>query len=74
MEIFVKSYPTLTSLQSTKDMLNGASTSAPLAPTFQSVLDEEALNEQGQALGWVKRKHLVTPFRMGLSVRASRAT
>jgi hypothetical protein len=45
-----------------------------LAHKFQSVLDEEFLNERGQALGWVKRKRLVTPFRMGLSVMASMAT
>jgi hypothetical protein len=45
-----------------------------MANKFQSVLDEEVLNERGQALGWVKRKRLVAPFRMGLSVIASMAT
>jgi hypothetical protein len=45
-----------------------------MANKFQSVLDEEVLNERGQALGLVKRKRLVTPFRMGLSVMASMAT
>ena len=38
------------------------------------ILDEEVLNERGQALGLLKRKRLVTPFRMGLSVMASMAT
>ena len=45
-----------------------------LAHQFQSVLDEEVLNERGQALGLVKRKRLVTPFRIGLSVMGSMAT
>ena len=45
-----------------------------LANKFQSVLDEEVLNERGQTLGLVKRKRLITPFRMGLSVIASMAT
>jgi hypothetical protein len=44
-----------------------------MAHKFQSVLDEEVLNERGQALGLVKRKRLVTPFRIGLSVIASMA-
>lgn len=45
-----------------------------MANKFQAVLDEEVLNERGQTLGWLKRKRLVTPFRMGLSVMASMAT
>jgi hypothetical protein len=45
-----------------------------MANKFQAVLDEEVLNERGQALGLLKRKRLVTPFRMGLSVIASMAT
>ena len=45
-----------------------------MAHKFQSVLDEEVLNERGQALGLLKRKRLVTPFRLGLSVIASMAT
>jgi hypothetical protein len=45
-----------------------------MAHKFQSVLDEEVLNERGQALGLVKRQRLVTPFRLGLSVMASMAT
>jgi hypothetical protein len=45
-----------------------------LAHKFQSVLDEESLNERGQALGLVQRKRLVTPFRIGLSVIGSMAT
>lgn len=45
-----------------------------MAKKFQSVLDEEVLNERGQALGLLKRKRLVTPFRLGLSVIASMAT
>ena len=36
-----------------------------LAHQFPSVLDEEVLHERGQALGLVKRKRLVTPFRIG---------
>jgi hypothetical protein len=46
----------------------------PMANKFQSVLDENVLNERGQALGFVKRKRLLTPFRLGLSVIASMAT
>jgi Transposase DDE domain len=45
-----------------------------MANKFQAVLDEEVLNERGEALGLLKRKRLVTPFRMGLSVIASMAT
>ena len=45
-----------------------------MAHKFQSVLDEEVLNERGQALGLLKRKRLVTPFRLGLSGIASMAT
>ena len=45
-----------------------------LAHKFQSVLDEEVLNERGQVLGLVQRKRLVTPFRIGLSVIGSMAT
>jgi Transposase DDE domain len=45
-----------------------------MAHKFQSVLDEEVLNERGHALGLVKRKRLVTPFRIGLSVIGSMAT
>ncbi len=45
-----------------------------MANKFQSVLDEKVLNERGQALGLVKRKRLITPFRLGLSVMASMAT
>ena len=45
-----------------------------LAHKFQSVLDEEVLNERGQALGLLQRKRLVTPFRIGLSVMGSMAT
>jgi hypothetical protein len=45
-----------------------------MANKFQAVLDEEVLNERGQALELLKRKRLVTPFRMGLSVMASMAT
>ena len=45
-----------------------------MAHKFQSVLDEAVLNERGQALGWVKRQRLITPFRLGLSVIGSMAT
>lgn len=45
-----------------------------MAHKFQSVLDEEILNERGRALGWVKRQRLITPFRLGLSVIGSMAT
>lgn len=45
-----------------------------MANKFQSVLDENALNERGQDLGLVKRQRLVTPFRLGLSVMGSMAT
>ena len=45
-----------------------------MANKFQSVLDETVLNERGQALGLVKRKRLITPFRLGLSVMGSMAT
>ncbi len=41
---------------------------------FQAILNEEVLNKRGQALGLLKRKRLVTPFRMGLSVIASMVT
>ena len=45
-----------------------------MANKFQAVLDEEVLNERGHTLGLLKRKRLVTPFHMGLSVIASMAT
>ena len=45
-----------------------------MAHKFQSVLDEAVLNEGAQALGWVKRQRLITPFRLGLSVIGSMAT
>ena len=45
-----------------------------MATKFQAVLDEKILNERGQALELLKRKRLVTPFRMGLSAMASMAT
>lgn len=45
-----------------------------MANKFQSVLDEEVLNDRGKALGLVKRHRLITPFRLGLSVISSMAT
>lgn len=45
-----------------------------MANKFQAVLDEQVLNERGQALGLVQRLRLVTPFRLGLSVIGSMAT
>ena len=45
-----------------------------MATKFQAVLDADILNERGRQLDLVKRKRLVTPFRLGLSVRASLAT
>src|SRR5688572_21271332 len=45
-----------------------------MANKFQSVLDVDVFNERGQQLGFAKRKHLITPFRLGLSVIASMAT
>jgi hypothetical protein len=45
-----------------------------MAYKFQSVLDEEVLNERGKDLGLLKRERLITPFRLGLSVTASMAT
>lgn len=45
-----------------------------MANKFQAVLDEQILNERGQALGLVQRLRLVTPFRLGLSVIGSMAT
>jgi hypothetical protein len=45
-----------------------------MANKFQSVLDADVLNERGRQLGLVKRKRLITPFRLGLSVIASMAT
>jgi hypothetical protein len=45
-----------------------------MAKKFQSVLDEEVLNERAQALGLLKRQRLITPFRLGLSVMGSMAT
>jgi hypothetical protein len=45
-----------------------------MANKFQSVLDEEVLNERSQALGLLKRQRLITPFRLGLSVMGSMAT
>jgi len=45
-----------------------------MAKKFQAVLDEEVLNERGKERGLVKRKRLITPFRLGLSVMASMAT
>jgi hypothetical protein len=41
---------------------------------FQAVLDADVLNERGKQLGLAKRKRLITPFRLGLSVIASMAT
>src|SRR5438132_9561998 len=45
-----------------------------MANKFQSVLDEDVLNERGQQVGFAKRERLITPFRLGLSVVASIAT
>jgi Transposase DDE domain len=45
-----------------------------MANKFQSVLDEDVLNERGQQVGFAKRERLITPFRLGLSVVASMAT
>src|SRR5882724_7610363 len=45
-----------------------------MANKFQSVLDEEVLNERGKHLGFATRKRLITPFRLSLSVIASMAT
>ena len=44
-----------------------------MANKFQSVLDADVFNEGGQQLGFAKRKRLITPFRLGLSVIASMA-
>src|SRR5712691_11737659 len=41
-----------------------------MANKFQSVLDEDVLNERGQQVGFAKRERLITPFRLGLSVVA----
>jgi hypothetical protein len=45
-----------------------------MANKFQSVLDANVLNERGKQLGFAKRKRLITPFHLGLSVVASMAT
>src|SRR3989442_2526211 len=45
-----------------------------MATKFQSVLDEEVLNERGKHLGFAKRERLITPCRLSLSVIASMAT
>ena len=45
-----------------------------MATKFQSVLDAKVLHERGRQLGLVKRKRIITPFRLGLSVMASMAT
>jgi len=45
-----------------------------MANKFQSVLDEEVLNERGKHLGFATRERLITPFRLSLSVIASMAT
>jgi Transposase DDE domain len=46
----------------------------PMANKFQSVIDADVLNERGKQLGFAKRKRLITPFRLGLSLLASMAT
>jgi Transposase DDE domain len=45
-----------------------------MANKFQSVIDADVLNERGKQLGFAKRKRLITPFRLGLSLLASMAT
>ena len=45
-----------------------------MANKFQSVLDEDVLNERGHQVGFAKRERLITPCRFGLSVVASMAT
>lgn len=45
-----------------------------MANKFQSVLDENILNERGKALSLAERLRLVTPFRLSLSITASMAT
>src|SRR6266852_9770130 len=45
-----------------------------MANKFQSVLDEEVLNERGKHLGFATRERLITPCRLSLSVIASMAT
>jgi hypothetical protein len=54
-------------------MVHGSPKVTTMAHKFQAVLDEELLNERGHALGLLKRKRLVTPLRLGLSVIASLA-
>ena len=43
-----------------------------MAHKFQAVLDADVLNERGDQLGICQRQRLITPFRFGLSVIASR--
>lgn len=45
-----------------------------MAHKFQAVVDENTLNDRGQALGLVKRQRLIPPFRLGLSVLGAMAT
>jgi hypothetical protein len=45
-----------------------------MAKKFHSVLDADVLNERGKQLGFAKRKRLITPFHLGLSILASMAT
>ncbi len=45
-----------------------------MANKFQSVLDADVLHERGKQLGFAKRKRLITPFRLGLSLMAAMAT
>ncbi len=45
-----------------------------MATKFQSVLDEEVLNERGKHLGFATRERLITPCRLSLAVIASMAT
>jgi hypothetical protein len=74
MEMFGKIHPTLNPFDRRKECCMDPQKVTTMANKFQAVLDEEVLNERGHALGLLKRKRLVTPFRMGLSVIASMAT
>jgi hypothetical protein len=69
-----KLHPTPQALDQQKENRMEPQQFTTLAHKFQSVLDEEVLNERGKELGLVKRERLITPFRLGLSVSASMAT
>src|SRR6266704_1043448 len=74
MEMSGKIHPTPHPFAQRKESCMDPQQFTTMANKFQSVRDEEVLNERGKHLGFATRERLITPFRLSLSVIASMAT